>query len=246
MKVLHLPLIIMGMVCVLAAQERGGRGFGPPNLLFTTLDADHDGAVSPAELSNAPAALRALDKNSDGKLTADETRAAMPFGGRGGFEGRGGGREGEGRGGGDTSDETVKTYMAFDENGDGKLQKSEVPERMQGVFERADANKDGVLTADELRTMARAQAQQAGARGRGGEGEREGGPEGGRGRGGFGGVLDPIFAALDTDRNSEIDSSELDRSPASLKALDKNQDGKVTEDEVRPNFGPGRGMRGGR
>ena len=34
----------------LAAQERGGRGFGPPNLLWTTLDVDHDNIVSAAEL----------------------------------------------------------------------------------------------------------------------------------------------------------------------------------------------------
>ena len=32
-------------------------------------------------------------------------------------------------------EETVKSLMAFDANGDGKLQKSEVPERMQGIFE---------------------------------------------------------------------------------------------------------------
>ena len=58
--------------------------------------------------------------------------------------------------------------------------------------------------------------------------------------------MDPIFGALDTDHNNEIDAAELDRAPASLKSLDKNQDGNLTEDEVRPNFGfgPGRGMGG--
>ena len=252
LRIAQLPAFILTLACCLGAQERGGRGFGPPNLLFTTLDADHDGTVSAAEISNAPAALHTLDTNKDGKLTPDETRAAMTFGrgqfgGRGDFGGRRGrGPEGAGQGGSDTTEETVKTYMAFDENGDGKLQKSEVPERMQGIFERGDINKDGVLTVDELRAMARAQSQQSAARGRGGEGERDGGREGGRGRGGFG--MDPIFAALDTDHNNEIDAAELDRAPASLKSLDKNQDGKLTEDEVRPNFGfgPGRGMQGGR
>jgi hypothetical protein len=132
--------------------------------------------------------------------------------------------------------------MAFDANGDGKLQKSEVPDRMQGIFERGDADKDGILTADEVRAMARAQSQQAAGRGRGGEGGREG--EGRGGRGGPG-MMDPIFAALDTNHDNEIDAAEIDRAPTALKALDKNQDGVLSPDEVRPNF-PGRGMPGGR
>jgi len=217
--------LTVGLAWTLAAQERG-RGF-PPNLLFTTLDADHDSTVSAAELSNARAALRALDKNRDGRLTVDETRAVMAFG-----------RGGEGRGGGatDSVEETVKTLMAFDANSDGRLQKSEVPERMQGVFERGDANKDDILTADELRATARAQSQQTAERGRGGEG--------GRGRGGPG-MIDPIFAVLDSNHDNAIDSAEIDGAPAALKALDKNQDGELSQGEARPNF-PGRGTPGGR
>ena len=51
---------------------------------------------------------------------------------------------------------------------------------------------------------------------------------------------DPIFAALDTNRDGVIDSDEIAHAASSLKMLDKNNDGKLTEDEVRPNF-PGRG-----
>ena len=90
-----------------------------------------------------------------------------------------GGGEGRGRGGsgvGDeapaappTPDEMVATLMAFDKNTDGKLTKAEVPERMQGMFARADANHDGVLTADEIKTAAAAQPQPAANRA-GGEG----------------------------------------------------------------------------
>jgi Ca2+-binding EF-hand superfamily protein len=231
--------LALGLACTLTAQERGGRGF-PPNLLVTTLDSDHDGPISAVEISNAPAALRALDKNHDGKLTPDETRGPMGFG-RGGRGPEGGERREGGGNGEDSVEETVKSLMAFDANGDGKLQKSEVPERMQGIFDRGDADKDGILTADELRTMARAQSQQSAARGRGGEGEREG--RGGRGPGGP--FIDPVFAALDTNHDNEIDSAEIDRAPTALKALDKNQDGVLSQDEVRPNF-PGRGMPGGR
>jgi Ca2+-binding EF-hand superfamily protein len=244
MRTVLVTVFGIGIAALLVAQERGGRGggFGRPNLLWTALDADGDGSLSAAEIANAPAALRSLDKNHDGRLTLDETRAAMP-GGRG----PGGGQRREGPRGAadDTIEETVKTLMAFDSNGDGKLQKSELPERMQAIFERGDANQDGVLTVDEIRVMARAQAQAQPAaggreRGRGGEGEREGG----RGRGGPDGMMrmDPIFAALDTNRDNAISADEIDNAPAALRTLDKNNDGKLTQDEVRPNFGPGRGF----
>jgi len=62
------------------------------------------------------------------------------------------------RTGPDVSDDLVKTLMSLDRNGDGKLDRSEVPERMQGLFDRADTNKDGFLTPEEIRTLARAEA----------------------------------------------------------------------------------------
>lgn len=55
--------------------------------------------------------------------------------------------------------------MQFDKNADGKLSKGEVPERMQGIFERGDKNKDGVLTSDEIKAIAEAQAVGAGTQG---------------------------------------------------------------------------------
>lgn len=61
------------------------------------------------------------------------------------------------RAGPDLSDDQVNFLMGFDRNGDGRLDRSEVPERMQGLFDRADTNKDGVLTPEEIRTLAKAQ-----------------------------------------------------------------------------------------
>ena len=58
----------------------------------------------------------------------------------------------------DISGDLVNTLMQFDRNGDGRLDRSEVPERMQGLFDRADTNKDGYLTPEEIRTLARAEA----------------------------------------------------------------------------------------
>ncbi len=65
-----------------------------------------------------------------------------------------------GRASTDVSGDLVETMMHFDRNGDGKLDRSEVPERMQGLFDRADSNKDGLLTPEEIRTLAKAQALQ--------------------------------------------------------------------------------------
>jgi tetratricopeptide (TPR) repeat protein len=45
--------------------------------VFNALDADHDLTLSALELSAAPAALSALDRNRDGKLSADECGAPL-------------------------------------------------------------------------------------------------------------------------------------------------------------------------
>ena len=54
------------------------------------------------------------------------------------------------------------------------------------------------------------------------------------------------MAALDTDGNGEISESEIKGAVAALKKLDKNKDGKLTEDELRPSFGGRVGSSAGR
>jgi hypothetical protein len=58
----------------------GGRRM-PPSPLMMALDANHDGVIDAAEIANASAALKTLDKNGDGKLTQDELRPPRPQGG---------------------------------------------------------------------------------------------------------------------------------------------------------------------
>ena len=59
------------------------------------------------------------------------------------------------------------------------------------------------------------------------------------GRGGFGGFLpEPppgivIMAALDADKDGALSASEIANAAAALKKLDKNGDGKVSQDEIR-------------
>lgn len=232
---LAIPLILITAAAPVWCQPPGGFGRGGMmrSPAFVALDTDKDGVISPAEVASASTSLKALDKNGDGKLTADEVRPEMGGRGRGGR----GGEPGETQA--PTADEMVKTLMAFDKNGDGQLTSDELPERMRGLFERADSDKNGILTADEIRQSAQATAP-PGARGRG-EGGRPGGRDGGSGEGPNFMRLDPILAALDTNSDGEISAAEVAAAPTALKKLDSNGDGKLTEDEVRVNFGPGRG-----
>lgn len=57
-------------------------------------------------------------------------------------------------------DRFVGQLMAMDADGDGKLKKSEVPARLEGFFDRSDANKDGFVTREELRATILAKAEE--------------------------------------------------------------------------------------
>lgn len=107
------------------------------NAVMLALDTDHNGELSTVEIANSAAALRALDKNGDGKVAGEELRAApaqverkVPNPA--------------------AAADSVTELMAYDKNGDGKLSAEELPERMRRVITRADADKDGFATKEEL------------------------------------------------------------------------------------------------
>lgn len=134
-----------------------GGGFMRMMPVMAALDADGDGQISAAEIENAVAALKALDKNADGKLTEEELRpnfAGGPGAGPGGRGVAGGGRSGvEGGFGGPPNPEAFADRM------------------LQG-----DEDKDGKLSREEL-------AKMAPQFGRGGPGGGRGRPDGEAGRG---------------------------------------------------------------
>jgi hypothetical protein len=68
---------------------RPDRPMPPPNPVMMALDKDGNRELSEEEINNAVAALKTLDKNSDGKLDGDEIRPPRPDG-----PPRGPGREG--------------------------------------------------------------------------------------------------------------------------------------------------------
>jgi len=76
-------------------------------------------------------------------------------------------------------------------------------------------------------------------------------PGGGRGPGGPDGFRPPphpLEEALDTDGDHQLSAKEIENAVAALKTLDKNKDGKLSDDEFRPRFGgrPGGPAGGGR
>lgn len=164
-----------------AGQGEARRGRPPVIPLMVALDADKDGELSSKEIANAVAALKKLDKDKDGKLSREELRPR--FDGRGGpGEARGPGRGGpeDPRGGSFSPEAFLKRMMSLDRNGDGKITKDEMPERMQAMLKRADANGDGAIDKKEAESIAKrmGQMQRGGpdrGAGREGRGQRPGG-----------------------------------------------------------------------
>jgi len=116
-----------------------GRGGGRQRMgaapLMQALDADQDGALSPAEIENAAKALAKLDRNGDGTLSTDELRPAQ---GGPGAAGRPPGQPGSpGRpgqaGGAMTGEMLTRMFETRDADKDGKLTGEEIPERMPRI-----------------------------------------------------------------------------------------------------------------
>ena len=79
-------------------------------------------------------------------------------------------------------------------------------------------------------------AQDAGPGGRG-RGPRPGGPGGPEGRPPF--PPNPLYQVLDANHDGTISAQEIANAANALKKLDKNKDGQLTRDELRPQRGPG-------
>lgn len=75
----------------------------------------------------------------------------------------------------------------------------------------------------------------------------EGGPDGQRRPEGQGNrpMVPPLFAALDANNDGVIDATEIAQAAEHLKKLDKNGDGKITQDEIGGRMGRGPGGPGG-
>jgi hypothetical protein len=143
---------------------------------------------------------------------------------------------GRGTGASESVDAFVAKIMAFDKNHDGKLTRDEITDRrLVRLFDRADANKDGVVTKEELVAL----YQKENDSGRAGSRERpENGPPS-RGGPRPGAVLPPF---------AEDQMSLTDDQKKQLAELQKEVDGRLdsilTADQksrLRDMHGRGRG-----
>jgi Ca2+-binding EF-hand superfamily protein len=137
--------------------------------LFHALDTNNDGKLDAKEIAAAGDVLKKM-ANSSGEITREDLLKTLPAGG-GGF-GSGSGFGGGGQNlpmGALLSDEQI--FKSLDRNGDGKIQKSELPPRIQERFDELDTNHDGVLEESELKGILPRLARQMQNRAENGQGE---------------------------------------------------------------------------
>lgn len=179
-----LAALTAGSVGLAMAQEEGGRRGG---MLFGA-DANNDGVVTRQEFDAGRDAMFArMDANSDGALARGEGR-----------EGRHHGRRGGGHGG----------MQGADANNDGNITRDEFLARPVAMFDRMDANDDGVIsTAERPQRRERPEGERA---------ERRDRPN------------------PDTDGNGSISRAEFAAMGASMfDRLDANNDNRVTREEAQ-------------
>jgi hypothetical protein len=111
----------------------GPRHRPPPLPLIMALDANHDRVIDASEIANAGTALLTLDKNGDGKLTADEYLPPVPANAPK-----------------DAPRPPLPAVVkALDANGDGVIDASEIA-NAPAALKSLDKNGDGRLTPDEF------------------------------------------------------------------------------------------------
>ena len=155
--------------------------------------------------------------------------SAQPPGGPGG--------ERRQRNDGAAASASVARMMTLDTNKDGKLSKDEVSDsRLAALFERADADHDGILTKEELIADFSKEAASSGGRGPGGPGGFPGGGPGGPGGPGMGGPP-PLGQVLPTRAQDELQLSKSQREK--IDALQKHVDeqlAKILTDDQKKQF----------
>lgn len=129
--------------------------------VFRALDANGDGKLDGKEIAAAADVLKKL-ANKDGEITREELLKSLPPGM--GLEGRGAGRGALGAPAAAAGEQPGQVEMTpqaafrrmmsmFDKNGDGKLQKDELPPRLADRFDELDTNHDGALDETEMKAI---------------------------------------------------------------------------------------------
>lgn len=166
--------------------------------IVKALDKNRDRTISAEEWKAASAALLTLDRNRDGKLSRAEC----------GTQPRG-------------------ILSSLDKDGDGRVSKAEASAVLKTRFDKLDRNGDGYLDVDEQAALLVAGKNRGGGAGAPPADKKKSGRKERR----YGG---PVMRALDTDGDQQLSAAEIKNAPAALIALDRNKDGKLSEDEILP------------
>ena len=192
---------------------------GPPNAMFSAIDADGDGVITARELRRAAVQLKKLDADKDGNITLAEVGPGPPMMGPMAF--------------GDPA-QFVERLMQNDANGDGKLAAEEVPPQLQPMLATADQNGDGFIDPAELTTAMQNRRGQF----PGGPGPWGGGPPGQRGPGGFNQPFDAAqmtgrLMQNDLDGDGKLSANEVPpQAMGMLRGGDQNNDGAIDAAEL--------------
>ena len=217
----------------------GARGNLPnPRDVFDRFDRNKDGKLDKDE---APERMREnfdrVDRNSDGSVDAEELRQAFAALARGvGPPGPPGAPGTPGAPGGMPNPEMAaraaeRMFAEADRNSDGKLTRDEIPEERREMFgrllERFDSDGDGALSKEQFqRGLQAMRGGRPGAPNDAPNGAPNAPPAGLRP------FVPALFGVLDTDRDGQLSGEEIDKAAALIKALDKNNDGKVNPEEL--------------
>jgi Ca2+-binding EF-hand superfamily protein len=146
---------------------------GAPSVL-AALDRNRDGKLDQNEIDMAVVALRRMDANKDGTISADEMVAPTRSPGR-----RPDGPPPGGEGGDRPRRGSAPNFAELDKDSDGKISKEEAPERMKERFGQMDQNGDGYLDKEEQDRIAQFIRERMRGAGQGGDRRRQ--PESGQG-----------------------------------------------------------------
>ena len=152
-KIFALFVFGMAMTAMVSfAQDAGGKGGKegkrPMPPIVSALDANGDGVIDAKEIADAPQELKKLDKNNDGKLTADELHPPRPDGAaEGEKKAEGDKKAGEGK---EMKRPVSPLISALDANGDGMIDEKEIA-GSSDALKKLDKNADGKLEGDEFR-----------------------------------------------------------------------------------------------